>query len=158
MANSNYDYTVTASSYPATTKCASSTIQGTDTIATLVSFADKILITITQNGRLAHWIHVPLDISGTESSLISNPYLEPEDEVPPSDLLPMHHLTATTILGGTIPGLDTLGQTLATQVASAILTQNSSEKRMVVFGLGLERNMIEREHYSELVGLVLGIL
>jgi len=70
----------------------------------------------------------------------------------------MHHLTGTTILGGTIPELDVLGQTLATQIASAIKTRDPGETRMVVLGMGLEKTMKGREEFSELVGLVLGVL
>jgi proteasome assembly chaperone 3 len=50
------DYDVTPAPFPAQTKTASSTINGTETTATLMSFADKILITVTQQGRLAHWV------------------------------------------------------------------------------------------------------
>jgi proteasome assembly chaperone 3 len=64
----------------------------------------------------------------------------------------MHHLTGTTILGGTIPELEVLGQTLATQIASAVKT------RMVVVGMGLEKSMSARQEFSDLVGLVLGVL
>lgn len=70
----------------------------------------------------------------------------------------MHHLTATTILGGTVQELDVLGQTLSTQIGSAIKTRNPSETRMLVMGLGLDKSMSGREEYSELVGLVLGAL
>lgn len=70
----------------------------------------------------------------------------------------MHQLTATTILGGTVPELDVLGQTLATNVASAIKTRNDREMRTVVLGLGLDRSMSERAAFSELVGLVLAVL
>jgi proteasome assembly chaperone 3 len=70
----------------------------------------------------------------------------------------MHHLTATTILGGTIPELEVLGQTLATQIASAIKTRDAREARMVVVGMGLEKKMSAREEFSELVGLVLNVL
>lgn len=70
----------------------------------------------------------------------------------------MHHLTATTILGGTIPVLEVLGQTLATQIASAIKTQNDRETRMVVLGMGLDKSMSGRAEFSELVGLVLEVL
>jgi hypothetical protein len=49
-------YDVTPAPFPAQTKTASSTINGTETTATLMSFADKILITVTQQGRLAHWV------------------------------------------------------------------------------------------------------
>ncbi|KAF2471165.1 uncharacterized protein BDR25DRAFT_223533 [Lindgomyces ingoldianus] len=158
MAGAESEYTVTLSPFPASTRTASASIKGTETTATTVQFTDKILITVTQNGRLAHWVHVPLDVSATDNPLSSNPYLDQDDDLPPSDLLPMHHLTATTILGGTIPELEVLGQTLATQIASAVLTKNSSEKRMVVLGMGLERNMSGREEFSELMGLVLEVL
>jgi proteasome assembly chaperone 3 len=50
------DYTVTPTAYPARTKTSSSSIKGLQTTATTVNFADKILITVTQNGRLAHWV------------------------------------------------------------------------------------------------------
>ena len=87
-----------------------------------------------------------------------NPYLDRDDADPASDLLPMHHLTATTILGGTVPELDVLGQTLATQVASAIKTRDDRETRMVVGGMGLDKNMVGREEFSELVGLLLQVI
>jgi proteasome assembly chaperone 3 len=103
-------------------------------------------------------VHVPLDIAATENSLTSNPYLERDDDAPDSDLLPMHHLTATTILGGGIEELNVLGQTLATQIASAVLQKTPGERRMVVVGMGLEKSMKGRDEFGELVGLVLGVL
>ena len=50
------EFTATPDTYPARTMTASSSIKGLQTIATAVDFADKILITVTQNGRLAHWV------------------------------------------------------------------------------------------------------
>jgi proteasome assembly chaperone 3 len=70
----------------------------------------------------------------------------------------MHHLTATTILGGTIAEVNVLGQTLATQIGSAVLTRDASEKRMLVVGMGLDKGMSGREAFGEIVGLVLSIL
>jgi proteasome assembly chaperone 3 len=90
--------------------------------------------------------------------MTANAYLDRDEEDPNSDLLPMHHLTATTILGGTMPELDVLGQTLATQVASAIKTRDDRETRTVVLGMGLDKSMAGREGFSELVGLVLGVI
>jgi proteasome assembly chaperone 3 len=78
----------------------------------------------------------------------STPYLDRDEDDPPSDLLPNHQLTATTILG----------QTLATQIASAIKTRDSRETRTVVVGTGLDKSMSGREEFSELVGLVLEVL
>ncbi|KAF2648281.1 hypothetical protein K491DRAFT_670882 [Lophiostoma macrostomum CBS 122681] len=160
MAPSPQDYSVTPTPYPAKSHTTSTSIKGVETVATSISFADKILITISQHGRLAHWIHVPLDISATDASLTSTPYndQDSDDDTPPSDLLPLHHLTATTILGGMVPELGVLGQTIATQIASAVLTRDPGEKRMVVVGLGLDASMSGRKEFSELVGLVLGVL
>ncbi|KAF1917903.1 hypothetical protein BDU57DRAFT_514379 [Ampelomyces quisqualis] len=150
------DYIVTPTPYPAHTKTRSSSIKGLQTTATCINFADKIFITVTQEGRLAHWVHVPLDIAATDASMASNAHLDCEDDDDPvSDLLPMHHLTATTILGGTVPELEILGQTLATQIASAIKTRGERETRLVVLGLGLDKSMASREEFSELVGLAL---
>jgi len=75
-------------------------------------------------------------------------------------LLPSADITATTILGGTLPTLDTLGQTLATSLASAIHTQNPGEGRMLVLGLGLDRKMerIGGEDFAGLVGCALDVL
>lgn len=87
-----------------------------------------------------------------------NPYLDREDDDPASDLLPMHHLTATTILGGTVPELEILGQTLATQIASAIKTRDDRETRMVVLGMGLDKRMAQRDAFTELIGLILEVI
>ena len=103
-------------------------------------------------------IHVPLDIAATDAPMTSNASLDRDDDAPASDLLPMHQLTATTILGGTLPELNILGQTLATQIASAIKSRDERETRLVVFGLGLDRSMAEREEYGQLVGLILDLL
>ncbi|PSN70751.1 hypothetical protein BS50DRAFT_570256 [Corynespora cassiicola Philippines] len=152
------DYVVAPAPFPAKTLSTTERIKGKETSATTMYFADKIMITISQDGRLAHWVHVPLDVSATDDSITSNPYVDRDDDEPSSDLLPMHHLTATTILGGTVQELDVLGQTLSTQIGSAIKTRNPSETRMLVMGLGLDKSMSGREEYSELVGLVLGAL
>jgi proteasome assembly chaperone 3 len=101
---------------------------------------------------------VPLDISATDGSMASNSYLDRDDDEPESDLLPMHHLTATTILGGTVPELEILGQTLATQIASAIKTRDERETRLVVLGMGLDKSMVAREEFGELIGLVLEVI
>ncbi|KAF2491798.1 hypothetical protein BU16DRAFT_468278 [Lophium mytilinum] len=156
-------YTVTPSPYPARTKTASASINDIPTTATSIYFADKIVLTITQAGRLAHWLHVPLDTESPASEAPLEPsFSDPDDDSadPSSDLLPLSHLTATTVLGGTVPVLDTMGQLLATQIASAIATRDAGERRMVVVGLGLDKGMVDRgrEGFVEVVGLVLGVL
>lgn len=90
--------------------------------------------------------------------MTSRAYIEGDEEDANSDLLPLHHLTATTILGGTMAELDVLGQTLATQLASAIKTRNERETRMVVVGMGLDKSMTGRDEYTELIGLALQVV
>jgi proteasome assembly chaperone 3 len=53
---SNMDETTVTPPFPAPTKAAAASIAGITTDVTLMSFSDKILITITQQGRLAQWV------------------------------------------------------------------------------------------------------
>jgi hypothetical protein len=57
MAATTEAFTITPSPFPARSKTASSRINGKETTATSMSFSDKILITVTQEGRLAHWVN-----------------------------------------------------------------------------------------------------
>ena len=43
--------------YPVKTKQTVGTIDGVATDVMALSFSDKIMITITQHGRLAQWVH-----------------------------------------------------------------------------------------------------
>lgn len=47
---------IPSTSYPATTKQAAGYIHGILTDVMSTSFSDKIMITITQKGRLAQWV------------------------------------------------------------------------------------------------------
>lgn len=47
-----------ASPYPATTKQAAEEIDGVSTSITAIYFSDKILMTISQNGKLGQWVRV----------------------------------------------------------------------------------------------------
>ncbi|KAI9838456.1 MAG: hypothetical protein M1837_002478 [Sclerophora amabilis] len=144
---------VAHASFPARTKQASSIINGIQTDIMTVDFVDKIMITITQGGRLAQWIHVPLD---TQNPNHADQHLQLDlDE---GGLLPMSHLTPTTILGGSMPERETMGQLYATQLASAIATKNPEESRMVVLGLGLQKADVERETFFDVVELALKCL
>ena len=42
--------------YPCTAKTTNGIIKGVETVVTLTSFSDKIMITIVQEGRLAQWV------------------------------------------------------------------------------------------------------
>ena len=48
----------TTTSYPVKTKQAAGLVGGTLTDVMLFSFADKIMITVTQEGRLAQWVSI----------------------------------------------------------------------------------------------------
>ena len=47
---------VVSSQYPVITKHASGMVDGVETEVSCFSFSDKIMITITQGGRLAQWV------------------------------------------------------------------------------------------------------
>ena len=49
---------VNPSGFPARTKQATGLIKGVRTEIMTMSFTDKILVTIAQDGRLAHWVCV----------------------------------------------------------------------------------------------------
>jgi proteasome assembly chaperone 3 len=70
----------------------------------------------------------------------------------------MPNLTATTILGGTIEAREMMGQLLATQIGSALVGKNPQEARLLVVGLGLQREKIEHEEFVSLVELGLSVL
>ncbi|KAI9753027.1 MAG: hypothetical protein M4579_005369 [Chaenotheca gracillima] len=143
----------TQTPFPASTKQAASIIKGIHTDIMTVQFADKIIITVTQGGGLAQWIHVPLD---TQNPNYADQHTQVDlDE---GGLLPMSHLTATTVLGGTMPERETVGQLYATQLASAVATKNPEETRLVVVGLGLQKAAMDRDTFFEVVELALQCL
>ena len=47
-----------APSYPAVTKHAAGMVDGVPTHATCIQFTDKIMVTVTQGGRLGQWVSV----------------------------------------------------------------------------------------------------
>ncbi|KAL2871324.1 uncharacterized protein BJX67DRAFT_159295 [Aspergillus lucknowensis] len=46
--------------FPATTKQGSGDVKGIHTEVMTVKFSDRILITISQKGRLGHWVRIPI--------------------------------------------------------------------------------------------------
>lgn len=140
-------------SYPAITKQAGGNIDGIHTDITSTAFSDKILITITQGGRLSQWIHVPLD---SPNPNFADQYMPSGDDE--NALLPMAHLSQKTLLGGSTSERETVGQLFATQIASAISTRNPDEKRTVLVGLGLSKFEARREMFYDTVDLVMKCL
>ncbi|BCS17868.1 uncharacterized protein APUU_10696S [Aspergillus puulaauensis] len=136
--------------FPAATKRVSGDIKGIQTDVTTVKFSDKIMITISQKGRLGHWLHVPLENK--------NPGTEGSHRIPDfadDGLLPLSDLTATSILGGRVPGHEIVGQLYARQIASAIVTKTPQENRLLVVGLGLETAEVDRDIFFAVIDLVL---
>jgi len=146
------------SSYPAPSQSVSATITGIPTTVTRIYFSDKILVTVSQAGRLNHWVHVPLLNQAPSDSSYLNASVDLDEQRPDSTLLPLTNLTATTVLGGTKPEFEVLGQTLATTIASAMLMRTPEESRMLVLGVGLERADAGREGFEGLVGLCLAVI
>ena len=144
------------SPYPTPSKTQHGTVNDVLTTVTCRQFTDKILLTVSQAGMLTHWVHVPLATASAD--LLSSSGLRTGSE---NSLLPMQHLTATTVLGATKRAEEIFGQTLAATVASAILMKRPREERMLVVALGapdVEEMMGETEEFGEVMGLVLGVL
>ncbi|OJJ43804.1 hypothetical protein ASPZODRAFT_19107 [Penicilliopsis zonata CBS 506.65] len=136
--------------FPATTKQTTGTVNGVQTDVMSMGFSDRILVTISQKGRLAQWLHVPLENKnpGTDG-------FHTISEATDDSLLPMSNLTATSLLGGHAPGHDTLGQLYARQIASAIATKTPNERRLLVVGLGLDSADTDRDVFFAIIDLVL---
>lgn len=96
-------------------------------------------------------VHVPLE--STDPTLTDRRVQYGEDDG--SDLLPLPHLTATTILGGADPERDTLGQLFATQIASSIAGRMPEEKRLLVVGMGFRSKETDGETFVQILDLVM---
>lgn len=141
--------------FPAPSKTASGLVANKATTCTALAFSDKILLTISQAGTLAHWVHVPLALTSTDPM---NPGVFHNHDTT-NELLPMTHLTATTVLGGTKRDDEVVGQTLATTIGSAILMKRPQEERMLVLGMGLKgASSMGRTEFDDIIGLVLACL
>ncbi|KAK3110500.1 hypothetical protein LTR53_015143, partial [Teratosphaeriaceae sp. CCFEE 6253] len=136
---------VSPSPFPAASRTSTGLANRLPTTITTLAFTDRLLLTITQSGLSpAHWLHVPL---ASASSDPMNPgggggnmhfSSAAAGDDPEGDLLPRSDLTATTLLGGTKPGDEIVGMTLATMIASAVLMKRPGEQRLLVLGLGIK--------------------
>ena len=107
--------TSTPSSHPLTTRQAVGIIAGIETTVTLYSFSDKLMITISQDGRLAQWVFSFISTFSMLSSLLprlllmSNPILKPplvypnqrsrpSDPPTPHPLPPLHFRPTTRLI------------------------------------------------------------
>ncbi|KAK7963864.1 hypothetical protein PG996_008450 [Apiospora saccharicola] len=135
--------------YPAPSKQANGLIDGIDTEAMVMNFADKIMVTLSQEGRLSQWIQVPLQAPSPSAAEMS---------LPNPSLLPLAHLTPRTLLGGGGEERESSGQLYAAQIASHIARKNPEEGRTLLVGLGLQKPTPNRESFFDLIELIQKIL
>ena len=175
MATSSTPPPVPSSDYPAVTKQAAGIVDGKATDIISTQFTDKIMITITQDGRLVQWVKDSwnacpnpqpstnqVQCNQVQVSLDApNPNLA-EQYLPAGSnedsLLPLSHLTPRTLLGGSTSEREIVGQLYATKIASAIITRNPEETRTILLGLGLSKLEANRESFYDTIDLVLKCL
>lgn len=71
-----------------------------------------------------------------------------------SDMLPLSHLTPTTLLGAGGGQREIAGQLYASQIASAISSRNPDETRTVLLGFGFQKIDLEREAFFDVMELL----
>ncbi|KAI1191086.1 hypothetical protein F5B17DRAFT_365617 [Nemania serpens] len=135
--------------FPAASRHATGRIDGVSTEATALFFADRILITLCQEGRLSQWIQVPLSAPSPAAVDMA---------LAKESLLPMAHLTPKTLLGGGGEERESLAQLYAAQIASYIARRDADERRTLVVGLGLQRLRRDREAFFDVLELVQKVL
>ncbi|KAI0199370.1 hypothetical protein F4808DRAFT_215811 [Astrocystis sublimbata] len=135
--------------FPAASKYATGQIDGISTEATALYFADRILVTLCQEGRLSQWIQVPLSAPSPAAGAVA---------LPNESLLPMSHLTPKTLLGGAGEERETLAQLYAVQIASYVARRDLEERRTLVVGLGLQRLRSDRDAFFDVLELIQKVL
>lgn len=73
-------------------------------------------------------------------------------------MLPMTHLTPTTMIGPRGTDRETLSHGVVTQIATRLILQNPDDRRSVVLGIGLAPGTLDREQYFDLLDLAYGVL
>lgn len=151
------DPTLVTLPYPAQTTTTTATISTTNTPTTItrISFADKILITITQNGRLAQWLTVPL---AADNPTTTDPHFGLTGTADEDSLLPVTRFQPRTLLGAGGGERETMGQLYASQIASLITTKDPGEGRVLMVGLGIARVDLSREGFLEVLDAVTRVL
>ncbi|VBB76299.1 Putative protein of unknown function [Podospora comata] len=135
--------------FPAPSKTATGIINGVPTEVEATSFSDKIMLTVSQGGRLAQWVSVPLSAPSSASIDMA---------LAGSSTLPSAHLTPSTLLGGGDSDRETMGHLYATQIASHLALRNPDEKRTLLLGLGLEKVDGGGEAFFDFLELVLQVI
>ncbi|KAK5073331.1 hypothetical protein LTR24_010348 [Lithohypha guttulata] len=143
--------------YPAQTRLATATINDVPTHITCISFADKIMLTITQNGKLSQWLTVPLQADNPTSA---DPHfnLARDMDGDSDSLLPVTRFQPRTLLGAGGTERETMGQLYASQIASLITAKNGEESRSLMLGLGLAKVDLSRDTFLEILDLITRVL
>ncbi|KAH6686213.1 hypothetical protein F5X68DRAFT_276281 [Plectosphaerella plurivora] len=137
--------------FPAQTRQESGTVNGIPTEATSMYFSDKIVVTISQEGRLSQWVSVPLTSSAGAMVDMNLPRTG-------VGMLPSTHLTPRTLLGSGGDERETVGQLYATQIASFVALRDPEDRRTLVLGLGLLKPDTAREAFFDTIELVQKVL
>jgi len=161
--------------FPAVSKEAAGPVNGVPTEFTSMTFSDKIMVTISQGGRLAQWVSADSwrnrDDGNWEMSKLTHstqiqvpisPATAASGDLPlpvfTSSSLPSTHLTPKTLLGGGSEERETVGQLFASQIASFITLRNPEERRTLLLGLGLEKLESSSEGFFDIIELVQQVL
>ncbi|KAK0626512.1 hypothetical protein B0T14DRAFT_534647 [Immersiella caudata] len=144
------DNDVRDESFPASSKQITGTVNSIQTETSRVDFSDKIVITVSQAGRLAQWIQVPLSAPSAASVDMSLPGAD--------SMLPSTHFTPRTLLGGANEERETVGQLFAAQTASLLSLRDPEEKRTLLLGLGLEKVESNSDAFYDLMELLQQLL
>jgi len=147
---------IVAAPFPAPSKTIVSEKLGVE--VTGITFNDKYLVTISQNGRINHWSQVPLTHISEADIASINMTTNLDESTPDSSLLPHYNLTASTLFGGTKPDLELLGHTFANTLATTLLMRGGEQTRTLVVGLGLTDAKVEKENFDELLGLCMSVI
>ncbi|KAL1896563.1 hypothetical protein Sste5346_004597 [Sporothrix stenoceras] len=123
--------------YPAKTRTATGAVNNVPTEVEVSYFRDKILVLVSQSGRLAQWIQVPLSAPSAASVDAALPLNSRTNGNPATGLLPSTHLTPRTLFGAGGESRETFGQLVAAQIGSLLALRDPSETRTLVVGLGL---------------------
>ncbi|KAL2170114.1 hypothetical protein VTG60DRAFT_5209 [Thermothelomyces hinnuleus] len=142
---------IRAEPFPAPSKRITGTVNGVPTEVESLMFSDKIMLTVSQGGRLAQWIQVPLSAPSPASVDMALPGAG-------LSALPSTHLTPKTLVGVGGEGRETLGHLYASQIASHLTLRDPNEKRTLLLGLGLDKGESGGEAFYDLLGLVLQVL
>ncbi|OBT55474.1 hypothetical protein VE04_04776 [Pseudogymnoascus sp. 24MN13] len=133
--------------FPTHSKTAAGLVGGTETDISSLAFSDKILITISQGGRLSQWVQVPLSTASPTTFDTALP-------AGGDDSLPAPHINPKILLGAGGEARETFGHLVASQIASLILKREPEEARTILVGVGLLKVDLDRSAWFDLIELL----